>query len=58
MTYVVHKGVTIAGEYHAPGALIDCVPADAVAWLEEIGAIEAVEAAEPVKPAKKAKGGK
>ena len=57
MTYVVHKGLEIAGEYHTPGTLLTEVPAEAVAWLIECGAIEQVETAEAVKP-KRAKGGK
>lgn len=56
MTWVAHKGVEIAGEYYTPGQLIENVPAEAVAWLEECKAIEEVEASE-AKRAKK-KGGK
>lgn len=56
MTWVAHKGVEIAGEYFTPGQIIEDVPAGAVAWLVECGAIEEVETA--VKPATKKKGGK
>lgn len=51
MTYVAHKGVEIAGEYYTPGQLISEVPAEAVAWLLECGAIEPIETA----PSKKAR---
>jgi hypothetical protein len=54
--YIVNRGLEIAGEYHTPGAIIENVPAEAVAWLLECGAIEQVEASE-AKSAKK-KGGK
>jgi hypothetical protein len=55
MTWVAHKGVEIAGEYFTPGQIIAEVPAEAVAWLTECGAIEAVDAPEP---APKKKGGR
>jgi hypothetical protein len=54
--YIVNKGLEIAGEYHTPGAIIENIPAEAVAWLVQCGAIEEVDAIE-AKPAKK-KGGK
>jgi hypothetical protein len=56
MAFVVHRGVTIGGEYFAPGAVLAQLPPGAEAWLIECGAVERVEA-EP-KPAKKTKGGK
>lgn len=54
--FVVHKGIEIAGEFHAPGAILESIPEEAVSWLIECGAIEEVESGEAT-PAKK-KGGK
>jgi hypothetical protein len=53
--FVIHKGVEVAGEYLTPGMLTDKIPAEAVAWLTECGAIEAVDAPGP---APKKKGGR
>lgn len=55
MAFVVHRGVTIGGEFFPPGSILETIPADA-GWLLEVGAVEEVETAEN-KPAKK-KGGK
>lgn len=55
MPYVVHRGVTIGGDFFPPGSILEALHPDAD-WLVEVGALEEVETAEP-KPAKK-KGGK
>lgn len=55
--YVVHKGLEIGGEFFTPGQFVETVPADAVAWLVECGAIEPVTVEEQPAPTKK-KGGK
>ena len=54
--FVIHKGVEVAGEFLTPGMLTDQIPAEAVGWLVECGAIEAVDAAPAAAPKKK--GGK
>lgn len=55
MAFVVHRGVTIGGEFFPPGSVLEALPSGA-GWLVELGAVKEVETAEP-KPAKK-KGGK
>lgn len=54
--YILHKGVEVAGLYLEPGQTVDVIPAEAIDWLIECGAIEAVQA--DAKPAKTKKGGK
>ena len=54
MMYVTHKGIEVAGEYLPVGTLTEAIPADAIPWLLEIGAIEQVDAPAP----KTKKGGK
>ena len=55
MAFVVHRGVTIGGEFFPPDSVLEALPSGA-GWLVELGAVKEVETAEP-KPAKK-KGGK
>lgn len=56
MKYVANKGLEVGGTYYIPGDTITDLPAEAVGWLLECGAI--LEAgAQDQAPKKSKKGG-
>lgn len=58
MIFLIQKGVDVAGVYLDPGTKTDIIPADAIDWLIECGAIVALEGEEEAPKKKITKGGK